>query len=403
MTWAFSITVLCVHFAAFVLFITPLPWLPKAWNVGACINLVWRGLRSLVGFMDGILWAGNTMNKAPVWCDITIKVITGANFALTASGLAINRRLYIISTDPIGVLGAKRRIVMEDLAISLGIPIILTMLSFIPQRHRFIILEDIGCRGPYYNTIPAILLELVPPVILGIMSAVYGGLNLISFYRRRRSIQEFMMSDSTTLKFGHYIRLKSLGFVEIMATVPWAIYVLFAYIVDDWPVHPWVWKDVKADYGTIQHLTMADWNTPRATATLVKVDMWFNLACAAFSFLVFGCTKEQCTRYKGACSRIFRLQHYRSNSKPSSPCPKLEAGSISIQFSANPSLFASTPSLTVDGGSIDEAASRSTFVHGISGEPCNLGSMPCSKKSIDVLRVEEGQMNEDTRHLMKDA
>ena len=85
--------------------------------------------------------------------------------------------------------------VINDLCISLGIPVLvmilracyvffqllshllitLSPLDFIVQPHRYDILEDIGCQPATYNTLPAYFLVFMWPILLGLISFIYSG------------------------------------------------------------------------------------------------------------------------------------------------------------------------------------------------------------------------------------
>ena len=54
----------------FILSLIPLWWHLEAWNIGTCMYMIWTALGCLVHFVDSIVWNGNTINWAPVWCDI---------------------------------------------------------------------------------------------------------------------------------------------------------------------------------------------------------------------------------------------------------------------------------------------------------------------------------------------
>ena len=104
--------------------------------------MIWAGLANLIYFINSIVWNGRVGNYAPVWCDIceshkssnggqgiytilaAAKYIIGLNVALPACCLCINRRLYHIATaNAVTVTRAeKRRAVLVDLAICIGIP-----------------------------------------------------------------------------------------------------------------------------------------------------------------------------------------------------------------------------------------------------------------------------------------
>lgn len=85
-----------------------------AWNAGTCIVMMWIAVGCLIQFVNSVVWNGNTINHAPVWCNICkllkLSVIGeiqisgiatqfsyGANVALPAGALCITRRLYHIS------------------------------------------------------------------------------------------------------------------------------------------------------------------------------------------------------------------------------------------------------------------------------------------------------------------
>ena len=124
--------------------------------------MFWTGLACLNQFINSIVWKGNVINWAPVWCDIceltliiwgradlkhyviAARIIIATNVAIPAASLCINRRLYHISSvRSVTVTKAeKRRTVMVDMAIGLGIPLILTalrtfasILSHLPLTH----------------------------------------------------------------------------------------------------------------------------------------------------------------------------------------------------------------------------------------------------------------------------
>ena len=56
-----------------ILSLIPLWWHVKSWkmHVGTCAYMIWTALGCLVYFVDSIVWNGNVINWAPVWCDIS--------------------------------------------------------------------------------------------------------------------------------------------------------------------------------------------------------------------------------------------------------------------------------------------------------------------------------------------
>jgi pheromone a factor receptor len=41
-----------------------------AWNTGTCVYMLWTSIGCLICFINAILWRGNVIDKAPIYCDI---------------------------------------------------------------------------------------------------------------------------------------------------------------------------------------------------------------------------------------------------------------------------------------------------------------------------------------------
>lgn len=116
-----------------------------AWNTGTCMYMAWTGLGCLIQCINSIVWNGNTVNRAPFYCDIgelldalcrehtlTLRYSTvthiqiGLNVAIPACSLCINRRLYkVAKINAVMVTRSeKRRAIMIDLLIGVGIPVL---------------------------------------------------------------------------------------------------------------------------------------------------------------------------------------------------------------------------------------------------------------------------------------
>ena len=107
--------------------------------------MIWTGLGCLLQCVNSIVWNGNVINRAPVYCDIgksvdplsfkrsltlrhhtVIQFQVALNVAISACSLCINRRLYKIATAKVAMTTSaeRRRAVIQDLLIGLGIPIL---------------------------------------------------------------------------------------------------------------------------------------------------------------------------------------------------------------------------------------------------------------------------------------
>lgn len=97
----------------FVLVLIPLPWHLEAWNSGTCFYMIWTALACLNQFVNSIVWSGDAINRAPVWCDIcklgytfpssvsyallATRITIGASVGIPLSSFCIIRRLHSIS------------------------------------------------------------------------------------------------------------------------------------------------------------------------------------------------------------------------------------------------------------------------------------------------------------------
>ncbi|ESK91508.1 pheromone receptor [Moniliophthora roreri MCA 2997] len=292
-------------FLGFILMTIPLPWHLEAWNTGTCCYMIWTGLGCLNMFINSIVWKGRVDNIAPVWCDISTKYIIGVAVAIPACSLCINRRLYHIATaNTVTITRAeKRRAVIVDLAICVGLPILQMILHYIPQGHRFDIFEDVGCYPTTYNTWVAFVLVWSWPVVIGCVSAVYCTLSLIAFNKRRTQFKE-LLSKNSNLTSNRYFRLMCLAGIEILCTIPlgsWAIYLDATAS----PVHPWIsWEDTKWGFDRAELLPSLIWHLNDLMALSIELTRWFTVICALIFFAFFGFADEARKNYRAAYSSV---------------------------------------------------------------------------------------------------
>lgn len=85
-----------VSFLGFVLPLLPLPWHLRSWNSGTCYYAIWASLSSLNQFINSILWAGDAVNRAPVFCDICAFLYLSINLRqLIPDGCVLQPRRFL--------------------------------------------------------------------------------------------------------------------------------------------------------------------------------------------------------------------------------------------------------------------------------------------------------------------
>ncbi|KAJ6498392.1 pheromone A receptor-domain-containing protein [Mycena vitilis] len=299
--WVFSL----FAFIGFLCSAIPLPWHLEAWNTGTCLYMLWTALACLVFFVDSIVWSGNTIDWAPVWCDISTHFLNGFNLAIPACSLCINRRLYqIASVRSVRKSKAeKRRAILIDLAIGLGLPLLQIPLQYIVQGHRYNIFEDIGCLGETFETPVAVVLFHLPPILLGLISAVYCTLSIRAFHRSRAQFKE-LLSSNTNLNLNRYARLMALAATDLLLTIPLSVWVLYvnAAVVG---LAPWVsWGDTHSDFSRVVQVPGVFWRADAYTAASVETTRWATVACALLFFAFFGFADEARKNYRGFARRV---------------------------------------------------------------------------------------------------
>lgn len=310
--------------------------------------MAWTGIGCLILFINSIVWHGNAINWAPVYCDIATKFIIGMSIGIPTASLCINRRLYHISsvrtvtTSKADVSPAmmprctkkvflrvycclqKRRAILVDLGIGLGIPVIYmifrkhTLLyifgygglnrllaDYINQGHRFNIYEDVGCYPYTFNTTLAVALVFVPPILVGMVSAVYCVLSIRSFAQTRAQFNELMNNSShRNLSGSRYMRLMLLAGLEVLCTVPLGIYNLCMYITAGY-LYPWQgWAVTHKGFQRVDQFPAILWKNDPIGYAQLEGTRWTVVACAIVFFAFFGFADEAIKNYRSAIRTV---------------------------------------------------------------------------------------------------
>nr|ADX23537.1 putative pheromone receptor [Flammulina velutipes] len=299
-------------FLGFIVCLIPLPWHLQAWNSGTCAFMLWTAATCFVEFVNSIVWHGTVADVAPVWCDI---FLLGSNIGIPASVLCISRRLYkITSIQSVSVTRKdKRRDIMIDLAIALGIPLFVLALHTVVHAHRYDILEDIGCYYVTYHTIPTYFLYYGWPIVLGLVSFGYSALTLRSFFIRRAQFTTLL--SSTTINMNRYIRLMCLSIADMAFTVPFAIYIVYIQ-ADGVPLSPYIsWEDTHYHWNRVEVVPAFLWRGITAYAITVELTRWLAVFCAFTFFGLFGFASEAKKNYAKAFWAIAKLVGHKPEQK----------------------------------------------------------------------------------------
>lgn len=300
--------------------------------------MLWTGTTCLVYCINSIVWFGNSVNWAPVWCDISTRITIGVSVAIPAASLCINRRLYHIAS-PTAVMKTKRekrRDIIVDLSICLGIPVTQMLLQYVVEGHRFDIFENFGCFPNTVVTQASFFLVYAWPLAIGCVSAVYGVLTIVAFIKRGRQLKELVTAHNN-LQFSRYFRLMALANVEILCTVPLSIYNIQVTATVPGGVRPWgSWDIVHTTYSVPGLYPAAVYDQAPGITSSLELSRWLVVVCAFIFFGFFGFAEEAKKNYRLAFDSVAKKAGHTglfSSTQSSGPNTSSERGGVNLPLS----------------------------------------------------------------------
>lgn len=281
--------------------------------------MIWVGIANLNLFINSVVWDGNAYNPAPVWCDISSRIQVMVAVAIPAASLCINRRLYHIAsiTTVTTTKEQRRRAVLADLAIALGIPIVEGIVQYIPQGHRFDILEDVGCTPWTYSTPIAFVLVYTWPLLISCVSFVYCILTIRAFIRSRLQFKE-VLSANNNLNSSRYFRLMCLAGTELLFGIPISAWILSEQI-EYGGTRPWKgWADTHWHFSRVDQIPSLLWRANFLSLFSHELARWIIVFCGFVFFAFFGFADEAIKNYRCAFSSVARRVGYTTRGTLSS-------------------------------------------------------------------------------------
>ncbi|TFY82430.1 hypothetical protein EWM64_g1589 [Hericium alpestre] len=285
----------------------PLPWHLRAGNVAMVAMVFWLFWANIIYFVDSIVWAGNVNIVAVAWCDITTKVIIGANVALPAACLAVCVHLEQLASvrSVLTTKSSKQRRQLIEAALCFGLPIIVMALHYTVQGHRFDVIEDYGCRPSTYVSWPAILLIWVLPLLLAILTLGFATAAFTHFMRRRVDFARHLENRSA-LTTTRYMRLIIMSAVQMVWGVAITSYALWFATLTYRPYTNWA--DVHFDFSRIdQYVVLL---TPPELLTNLEV-LWWAVPVSTWIFILFFAFGHDAMAEYRACVLWFRRRVLR--------------------------------------------------------------------------------------------
>ncbi|OCH88490.1 STE3-domain-containing protein [Obba rivulosa] len=297
-------------FIAAVLVLIPLPSHWRARNVATLAIIVWLFVLNVIYCVNTIVWRKTVLNYAPVWCDITTKIIIGSSTALPACTLCICKHLELVASTRVVRLtySDKRRRMIFEVIMCYVVPVVMMALHYIVQGHRFDIVEEIGCLPATYFSVPAVLIVWFLPFVFAVITMIYAAVAFYHFFQKRVSFATHLVNSNTSLSTNRYLRLMAMAVAEMIWGTALTTFTLIMNVVPGLLV--WDnWADVHSDFDRVDMFPTV-LISPSYLAQLMLV--WWAIPISAYLFfLFFGFGGESVQDYRRAIDavrcKIFRM------------------------------------------------------------------------------------------------
>lgn len=300
-------------FLAAALVLVPLPWHWRARNVGTLSIIAWLFVVNIIYGINAIVWDTNVNNPAPVWCDITTKLIIGANTALPLATMCVCKHLELVSSKRqvrFDHVDKQRRIIF-DAAICFGIPLIFMALHYIVQGHRYDIVENFGCQPATYFSIEGIIIVWLPPLVFATATLIYAALALYHFLCRRMNFAAHLQNANSALTTHRYLRLMAMAVTEIVWGTTLTAFNLYNNVNSG--LRPWTsWQDVHSDWLRVDLFAFIELSPSFIKSMFL---LWWAMPASAYIFFLFFGLSQEARKEYGKIIKAFQKHVLRQSIK----------------------------------------------------------------------------------------
>ncbi|KAH9992961.1 GPCR fungal pheromone mating factor [Russula compacta] len=293
-------------FIGFLMSAIPLYWHMEAWNTGTCLAMGWVGVGCLMQCINSIIWSNNMADRR-IYCLISVNIQAGLNVAISAASLCIVRRLYkIAAMKPMMTTRAeRRRELMIDLLIGIGIPILEMIFYWIISSNVYNIFEEFGPSISFAVTPLSLILFSFPPLLICCVSFVYScwcrgsfmtARTVYKLYKRERALEEILKASGFVSR-SLYFRLMAYASVDLLGCIPLGTYVLIRNFQEG--IEPWTgWANMHKDFSSVNQFPSSYWKSVPDIASSLEFFRWVLVAIAFVNFGFFGFAQEARHHYR---------------------------------------------------------------------------------------------------------
>nr|AER30236.1 mating pheromone receptor a2 [Sporobolomyces longiusculus] len=222
----------------------PLYWHVRQGNSGPIAMGVWVLVATLTDFVNFATWHNDAVNRAPIWCDISVKIRLGVQVGRLAAVACIARFLADVVSPRATALTRRdrRHRAIFDYSVAFGFPLLLMACHVLYQPNRFTIVRGIGCAITQTLTWPTILLGMIWGPIFSAIGVLYSSYTVYRLIRHRRNFRHVVSGAHSALTTSRFLHLLALSVSYLFIGVPLSISSTISYVRTSGKYYDYSWE-----------------------------------------------------------------------------------------------------------------------------------------------------------------
>ncbi|KIJ47227.1 hypothetical protein M422DRAFT_28897 [Sphaerobolus stellatus SS14] len=274
-----------------------LPAQIRARSIPTIALSLWLFVAAFTRGINAIVWSSNVDIKLLVWCDITTRIHHAFVYGVPGAALCIMIQLESIASTRAArmTIQDKRRRKMIEVFMCFILPLLMIVIYYIDEGHRFDIYEGLGCYPTYYGSWVSVIFTWLAPLFMSLISLALGSKVLYHFIRHRITFMQYLNTCPSSISMSRYVRLMALSSIEVFWEIAANVYVIH-YDLATFGIRPYVsWDFVHFGFSRVGQFPRFLLLDSQFQAVLIQ---WWIIpaACMAF-FLFFGTGEEAMKDY----------------------------------------------------------------------------------------------------------
>ncbi|BGP51503.1 a-factor receptor [Rhodotorula kratochvilovae] len=206
--------------------IVPLYWQFFQGNSGPIAMGVWVVLANFIDFINAAVWYNDAVDRAPLWCDIRVKLSIGQGVGRLAAVFCIARFLAdIVSPRATAITRQdRRRRAIHDYLLSFGVPGVIMACHVLYQPNRYSLSRGVGCTATQVMTWPTLVLRVIWPPLFAMGGTLYSAYTVYRLIRHRRNFGRVVAGAHSALTTARFMRLGAVSIAYLCVGVPLSVW-----------------------------------------------------------------------------------------------------------------------------------------------------------------------------------